>query len=358
MLPACFQQPFYRTALVFSLISGIVAFFAILLAPLLVPIIISFALYALLEPLAEFFERYGLPANASSLSVLLILTAIATVGISLLLPHLSAQLSLLQDQLPGIWETVTSASYSLNQYIVKSSGIDMKPEDLIPQFISQANEWGKTALLEGSNIVVSLTLVLILIPIFTFFLIRDFRTFRNRLLDCLPNAYFESGWLIYYRVAHQLQAYIRGIMIQSGIMSVITTAGFYAIGLESAFLAGLLAGLLNLIPYIGPLLAMILPVLIALGHVPLDLWLPGAAIAVILIAQIIDNVLVIPSVVANSVNLHPLAVITGIIISGNLFGFIGMVVAIPIISSANIIFCGLYQGIKTRDRRKKEVTSL
>ncbi|HED33362.1 MAG TPA: AI-2E family transporter [Gammaproteobacteria bacterium] len=354
MLPIFFQHPLYRTALVFSLISATIAFFAILLAPLLVPIIISFALYALLEPVAGFFERYGLPANASSLSVLFLLVAIAALGISLLLPHLSSQLSLLQVQLPGIWETITSASYNLNQYIIKSSGIDMKPGDLMPHFIAQANEWGKTALLEGSNIVVNFTVVLILIPVFTFFLIRDFRTFRNRLLDRLPNAYFESGWLIYYRVAHQLQAYIRGIMIQSGIMSIITTIGFYAIGLESAFLAGLFAGVFNLIPYIGPLLAMILPVLIALGHAPMDLWLPGAAITVILIAQIIDNVFVIPSIIADSVNLHPLAVITGIIISGNLFGFTGMVVAIPVISSANIIFCGLYQGIKTRDKRKKK----
>ncbi len=355
MLTTFFQHPFYRTALIFSAISGTISLFAILLAPLLVPIIISFALYALLEPVADFFERYGLTANLSSLSVLLLLVTIAATGISLLLPHLSSQLSLLQVQLPAVWDTITSASNNLNQYIVKSSGIDVTPVDLMPHFIGQANEWGKMALLEGSNIVVSFAFVLILIPIFTFFLIRDFRTFRNRLLDRLPNAYFESGWLIYYRVAHQLQNYIRGIMIQSGIMSTITTAGFYAIGLESAFLAGLLAGIFNLIPYIGPLLAMILPILIALGHAPVDLWLPAAAIAIILIAQVIDNVFVIPSIIADSVNLHPLAVITGIIISGNLFGLIGMVVAIPVISSANIIFCGLYQGIKTRGRKKQKV---
>jgi len=81
---------------------------------------------------------------------------------------------------------------------------------------------------------------------------------------------------------------------------------------------------------------------------PIEIWLIGAAISVILVAQIIDNLVVIPSVIANAVNLHPLIVIVGIIVFGNLFGFIGMVIAIPVISTANIIYTGLYQGIKTR----------
>ncbi|VAW70547.1 hypothetical protein MNBD_GAMMA09-2215 [hydrothermal vent metagenome] len=342
------QKPGVRTFLIFMAICSVIAILALLLAPLLVPIIISFALYALLEPVSEIFERYGLSRNASSLSVLLILVALGAAGSWLVLPHLSSQLSALQLQLPVVWHTIINTGNDFSQHIVSLLGFNLPSKELMPHFFRQANEWGKMVLIEGSNMIISLSLLLVLVPIFTFFLIRDFRKFRNQLLDKLPNATFETGWLIYYRVAHQLQEYIRGIMIQSGIMSVITTAGFYAIGLESAFLLGLLAGMLNLIPYIGPLFAMVLPVLLAFGHTPVDLWLAGAAISVILAAQIIDNVIVIPSVIASSVNLHPLVVITGIIVCGNLFGFIGMVLAIPVISSANIIYCGLYQGIKTR----------
>jgi len=127
-----------------------------------------------------------------------------------------------------------------------------------------------------------------------------------------------------------------------------TSIGFYIIGLDSPILLGATAGVLNLIPYIGPLLAMVLPILLALSNVPIELWLIGAAISVIVIAQLIDSTIVIPSVIANAVNLHPLIVITGIIVFGNLFGFIGMVVATPTLATANIIYRGLYQGIKTR----------
>ncbi len=349
------QHPLSRTLFIFSAISTIIILFAILLAPLLIPIIISFALYALLEPISEIFERHGLSRNASSLSVLLILVAVASLCVSLFLPHLSAQLSSLQSQLPIVWQTITTMGNDISQHIVSSLGLEMQSSGITQHFFSQANDWGKTALIEGSNVLISLSILIILVPIFTFFLIRDFRNFRNHLLDKLPNSSFEMGWLIYYRVARQLQEYIRGILIQSGIMSVITTIGFYAIGLDSPLLLGLVAGMLNLIPYVGPLLAMVLPVLLALGHSPIELWLVGAAVSVILIAQIIDNIIVIPAVVANAVNLHPLVVIVGIIVFGNLFGFIGMVVAIPVISTMNIIYCGLYQGIKTRYDLKLKV---
>jgi len=348
MLQTLIHHPLSRTLFVFSMIFTAITLLAILLAPLLIPIIISFTFYALLEPISEKFERHGLSRNASSLSVLLILVAIGALCISLVLPHLSSQLSILQSQLPVVWQSITTMGNDISQHIATSLSLDIQSSGLTQHFFTQVDEWGKAALIEGSNMLISLSVLLVLVPIFTFFLVRDFRTFRNNLLDKLPNSSFEMGWLIYYRVAHQLQEYIRGIMIQSAIMCVITSIGFYMLGFDSPFLLGIVAGVLNLIPYVGPLLAMVLPVLLALGHVPVEFWLVGAAISVILIAQLIDNVIVIPAVIANAVNLHPLVVIVGIIVFGNLFGFIGMVVAIPVISTMNIIYCGLYQGIKTR----------
>ncbi len=348
MLQNLINNPLARTTFLFTIIVLIFSFLALLLAPLLVPIIISFALYALLEPLSSIIERRGLSRNIASLSVLLLLVLIASLIISLLMPHLSTQLSELQEQLPVIWNTLLGFAQQMNDYLAHSIGIDLGEKNINQPFFDNANEWGKTALIEGSNILISFSLLMVLVPIFTFFLIRDYRNLRNYLLDKLPNNSFELGWLIYHRVAHQLQEYIRGIMIQSGIMSIMTTTGFYIIGINSPILLGIVAGILNLIPYVGPLLALALPLLLILGQAPLDLWMLGAAVSVILIAQLIDNVIVIPSVIANAVDLHPVIVIIGIIIFGNIFGFIGMVIAIPAISTANIIFKGLFQGLKSR----------
>jgi putative permease len=342
------NHPLARTTVLFSIIMFVFSFFALLLAPLLVPIIISFAFYALLEPFSSIIERKGLSRNTSSLSVLLLLLLGAALVSSLVLPHLSSQLSELQNQLPVIWNSLLDFAKQMNDYVARSIGIDLGEKEFNQPFFDNANEWGKKALIEGSNILISFSLMMVLVPIFTFFLIRDYKNLRNQLLDMLPNNSFELGWLIYHRVAHQLQEYIRGIMIQSGIMSIMTTIGFYIIGINSPILLGIVAGLLNLIPYVGPLLAMTLPLLLILGQSPLDVWMLGAAVSVILTAQLIDNVVVIPSVIANAVDLHPVIVIIGIIIFGNVFGFIGMVIAIPAISTANIIFKGLFQGLKSR----------
>lgn len=351
MLQPLLLHPFTRTSLLFTLILSITALLAYLLAPLLIPIIISFALYALLEPLTSMIERRGFSRNSASVSVLLLMVLLAALSLALLLPRLSTQLEQLHSQLPLIWHTLMAFAQQLTESVAQSIGLNLNTGNITEPFFSEADDWGKTALIEGSNMLISFTVLLVLVPIFTFFLVRDYRSIRNHLLDALPNSSFELGWLIYHRVAHQLQEYIRGIMIQSGIMTINTSIGFYVIGLDSPILLGLIAGILNLIPYVGPLLAMVLPVLLALGHTPLELWLVGAAVGVILIAQLIDNVLVIPSVIANAVNLHPMVVIVGIIIFGNLFGFIGMVVAIPVISTCNIIFRALLQGMRSRQAR-------
>lgn len=348
MLAYIIKHPLGKTSLLFILICSIIFLLAGLLAPLLVPIIISFALYAILEPISTLIERLGLSKNNASLSVLLLLVAIGSLCTSLLLPQFSTQLSSLQTQIPHIWQTITAYGNDITQQLIKSIGLDTQASKLTEHILNQTSNWGKNALIEASNILISFSLLVILIPLFTFFLIRDYKKFRNFILDKLPNSSFEMGWRIYFQVAHQLQEYIRGIMIQSIIMSIITTIGFYIIGHDSPLLLGVTSGVLNLIPYVGPLLAMILPVLLAIGQTPLEPWLLGASISVILTAQIIDNVLVIPSVIASAVNLHPLFVIIGIIVFGNIFGFLGMVVAIPVISSLNIIFSGLYQGIQNR----------
>ena len=354
MLQTVIDHPLSKTLVIFSAICSIIILLAFLLSPLLVPIIISFALYVLLEPASETFERMGLSRNAASLTVLLILVAVGAIFVLLVLPLLTNQLSDLQSQLPVVWQSITHIGSDFSQHIMSSLGLDVHSTGITQHFFDQANDWGKTALIEGSNVLINISVLLVLVPIFTFFLVRDFRKFRNQLLDKLPNSSFEIGMLIYHRVGHQLQDYIRGILIQSGIMSVITSIGFFAIGIDAPILLGVIAGMLNLIPYVGPLLAMVLPVLLALAHAPVDIWLVGAAILVILVAQIIDNVVVIPSVIAKSVSLHPLAVIIGIIVFGNLFGFIGMVLAIPALSTANIIYAGLYQGIRTRHELKQQ----
>lgn len=339
------NKPLIRSLLIFSMILFMASISAYLLAPLLIPIILSFALYALFDPISNMLQRKGLNDSLSALMVLVLLVLISIIGVSIVFPMLAEQLLVLQTKMPKLWDFINDFSIQIRD-LLTSYGLNFDPNAITKPIMNMSSAWGKDAVIRLSNLLIDMTVTVILVPLFTFFLIRDYKGLRNKALDLLPNTSFELGWLIYYRVAKKLQEYIRGIMMQSGIMAIVTAIGFYFVGLESPVLLGTIAGLLNLIPYVGPLLAMIPPIIIALGAPAFDPVLIAAAISVIIAAQLIDNILVVPAVIANAVNLHPITVIVGIIIFGNFFGFIGMIVAIPALATSNIIMSGLRHGLK------------
>ena len=339
------DKPLIRSLLIFSLILFGAGVSAYLLAPLLIPIILSFALYALFDPISNMLQRKGLNDSLSALLVLCLLVLISILGISIVFPMLAEQLLILQTKMPKLWDFLNNFSNHVKE-LLNSYGINFDPSAITQPIMNMSSTWGKDAVIRLSNMLIDMTVTVILVPLITFFLIRDYKSLRNKALDLLPNKSFELGWLIYYRVAKKLEEYIRGIMMQSGIMAIVTSIGFYIAGLESPVLLGTIAGLLNLIPYVGPLLAMIPPIIIALGAPVFDPVLIAAAIGVIIAAQLIDNIIVVPAVIANAVNLHPITVIVGIIIFGNFFGFIGMIIAIPALATSNIILTGLRNGLK------------
>ena len=338
-------MPLLRSLIIFSAIISVAALFAYLLAPLLIPIILSFALYALFDPVSNFLQSKGINDSMSAILVLILLVVICIIGISIVFPMLAEQALLLQAKIPKLWEFLSGFSIQI-QNLLNGYGIKFDPDAITKPLMSSSSDWGKDAVIRLSNLLIDMTTTVILVPLFTFFLIRDYKQLRNKALDLLPNKSFELGWLIYYRVAKKLEIYIRGIMMQSGIMAIVTSVGFYLCGLESPILLGTIAGLLNLIPYVGPLLAMVPPIIIALGAPAFEPTLIAAAIGVIIAGQLIDNVIVVPALIANAVNLHPITVIVGIIVFGNFFGFIGMIIAIPALATSNIILTGLRNGLK------------
>ena len=315
-----------------------------LLKPVLIPFILSLALYVLFEPINIALLRRGVSASQSAIVVVVIILLILYAFVSVVLPMLSEQFYLLLERLPAITSSVEQLGNNLSQQI--NVAFDM--QDFFHKIEEYFHQSFSTIFFHGSSFLVSVATVFLMIPIFTFFLLKDFQQIRNALLATLSNQTFELGWVIYRRVAKKLQVYMRGLMLQSFIVALVCTGGFIFLGLESPLLLGILAGLFNIIPYVGPLFAMVLPVLTVMSQVPLEPLMIAAAIGVILLSQLIDNVLVIPLVIADAVNLHPLIVIVGLIIFGSYFGLLGMLVAIPVLATANIILQGLNRGLQVQ----------
>ncbi len=335
---------------VLSVIGGIVLAAFYLLSSVLLPIIISFTLYALLQPFTNYLVRKNINHSAAIIFMLILMLTASILAISFALPQLLKQAAFLKNKMPGIFSHLEGLLNVYSQKFADITGIEFNVSDVVVSILAQSSSLGNDLLLKISEQVFAITLSLILVPLLTYFILKDFKQVRNKALNWLPNSSFELGWLIYHRVTRQLILYTRGVMIQSFIMAAVATTGYFIIGLDMPILLGTLTGLLNLIPYIGPLISMFLATIVAAAVTPFDPSLIYMAIAVVVVAQVVDNVVVIPSVIANAVDLHPVLAIVGIIIFGNLFGTIGVILAIPAMAAIKIIQNNLYSDIYN-DRR-------
>lgn len=350
MMPSS-SSPYIQTFKLFAIFVGVCLASFYLISSVLLPVIISFTLYALFEPATLYLVRHGVNHSLSILIVLMILLATSFIAIGFALPQLFDQIGLLQSRLPQIVTQLENLLAGIGEQISAKFGAKMNFSQITASFMSQTASLGQAALIEISNRLLNIVIIFILVPFLTYYLLRDFKALRNRMMNWLPNSSFELGWLIYHNVTEQLKAYTRGVMLQSLIMATVCSIGFSIIGLDIPLLLGCITGILNLIPYIGPLIAIMLSLVVGAAMTPFDPSILYLSVAVVIVAQIIDNVVVIPAVIANAVNLHPVQVILGIIIFGSLFGTLGVILAIPAIAAAKIVFNNLYADILNDSRR-------
>jgi predicted PurR-regulated permease PerM len=336
------RSPVTQALLGYLLIIAILFALLFLLRPILLPLILSVLIAALLEPQVSRLVRMGL-SDSLAISLLLVLTvSLVVVFIYWIGPVLMEQMVSLKSRLPQMLSGLNVLLQDLNARLqgTLGSGIDLAAG--LKGMLGKLDAWLSGLIVVIASGLAQGIIALLLVPIITFFLLRDYRRTRNALISLLPNSSFEKGCLIYFQVTRQLQRYMRGVLIQSVIIAALASIGFYAIGLEMALLFGLLCGAFNLIPYVGPLLSAIPPMLLLMGASPVEPQMFVYVIAVVLVVQALDNLVVVPVFIASTVDLHPLLVMLGVIVAGSLFGFWGMLLAIPFMAASKILIRDLY----------------
>ena len=345
------RSPHLQTLKLLAIVIAVCLASFYLISPVLIPVIIAFTLYALFQPAVSYLVRHNVNHSLSIIIVLVLLLISSTLIIGLALPALVEQVSLLQARLPQISAQLERLLTEVGEGMSAQVGADIDTSKITMSFLSKSASLGQAALINVSNGLFNFVIIFILVPFLTYYLLKDFKRVRNRLMNWLPNSSFELGWLIYYNVSTQLQAYTRGVMLQSLIMATFCAIGFSIIGLDIPILLGAITGLFNLVPYIGPLISIVLALLVGAAMTPLDPSILYLSVIVILCAQAFDNAVVIPSVVANAANLHPVQAILGIFIFGALFGTIGIILAVPAIAACKIVFRNIYADMANASLR-------
>ncbi|MCH7721095.1 MAG: AI-2E family transporter, partial [Planctomycetes bacterium] len=205
---------------------------------------------------------------------------------------------------------------------------------------------GTTDVLEGLlEGVASGLMLVVVVPFVAFFFLREGRRMTHVMVELVPNAYFELCLNLIHQINGQIGGYIRGQMLAVTIVATLAVSGLSLIGVPYALPVGVLAGLANMIPYLGPLIGIVAASIVALatlGGIPMVI----KVIVVFLIIQLLDNVVIQPLVVARSVDLHPLIVLTVVLIGSDQMGIVGMLVAVPLTGILKVSAQTIYEGIK------------
>ena len=185
----------------------------------------------------------------------------------------------------------------------------------------------------------------IIVPFVAFFFMKEGRRINHGLVELVPNAYFELFLNLLHQINGQIGGYIRGQLLAVSVVASLATAGLQIIGLAYALPVGLLAGLSNMIPYVGPLIGIVSATIVAIA-IGGGTGMVTKVIILFLAIQVIDNVLIQPLVVARSVNLHPLVVLVVVMIGSDLMGLPGMLIAVPLTGILKVCAQTIYEGVK------------
>ena len=162
---------------------------------------------------------------------------------------------------------------------------------------------------------------------------------KKAFIQIVPNRFFEVALVLIQGLDRQLGDYLRSRLIQTIILSIVAAIGYWILGLRFAILIGIIAGLANLIPYIGPFIGAIPAIIVVfLGSSRFGLgWSLLAVIILTLVIQIIDNAIITPLVIGKSVELGPVTTIVVVLLGEQLLGLIGLLMAVPIAAMCKLI---------------------
>jgi predicted PurR-regulated permease PerM len=293
----------------------------------------------LCRPLRIAARKVAIPRTLAIILSYLIIVAAIVVGIYLLAPSLGSQFPEFTEQARVYWTAVGAKTQGWVEYF-RSHRMPGPLLDAIngaiPSVIEKVSQTVSVVLASIAGWVIYIPW-LILIPILSFFFLKDAETFRRSALQMLPRGRWRwRGDEFFQDINSTLAAYIRAQLTACLIIGIICTLGFTVLGLPSPLVLGVIAGVFEFIPLVGPLAVAIVAALVAMLHAgPFAAFLVLAFLAVLRIAQ---DYFIYPRLIGQGIHLHPLAVIIAILSGAELAGVAGIFLAIPVVAILTVSY--------------------
>ena len=335
---------------VLKFVAGIVAFvLSVLLLwyfrDIVTYIVIAAVLSLMLSPVKRFFKNLGigkikLGDTLSSLITIIGFILIISAFISLFIPLILDQARIIssinyQDIDTNLAEPISKLNDFAAKYRISTNetpfveGVIFKARNLLGSE-NVINFFNSILGFTGNFLITAFSVIFIL-----FFFLRDEELFGSLLRAASPDQYDSQVSNILTKANYYLKRYFLGILLQISLVTIIITVGMLILGIENALLIGFFAGIVNLIPYVGPFIGALFGLYVGITtNLDLDFYaqtlpLGGGILVVFLISQATDNILLQPLIHSNTVKAHPLEIFVVILIAAKLGGALGMIIAIP-----------------------------
>ena len=306
---------------------------AYLLRGILLPFVAGMAVAYVLDPICDWLERHGCSRNWATIIVSIGFGIVVLIALLLLVPVLEGQIIDFAGRLPSYVDGVLNRVLPQLQTAAQRLGFgDLS--DLRSSAAAQVGSivgWIGGALarvLSSAGAFANLLSLLFITPVVAFYLLRDWDRLVRQIDSLLPRRHRDTVRAQLLEINRNLAGFARGQASVCLVLAVFYATGLSLIGLEFGLVVGLGIGVLSFIPYVGSIIGLITAVGIALAQFPS--WGPvGLVLGLFALGQILEGYVLTPRLVGNRVGLHPVWVIFALLAGGALFGFVGLLLAVP-----------------------------
>lgn len=339
------MEPKNKRLLIAFLISlGVALVFLYLARRVMTPFFIAFALAYLLDPLVDKMEQWKLSRTLAVVLLLSLFFMMMLAGTAILVPLFRVQIEQLAANLPNYLKTLQDWGRPLIESIAwiepdkiqavaqeelkKMGELPMKILGNLTEFV-----WSSLSSLFNAILV---AVNLFIIPVAMFYLLRDFDSINKKIVNMVPLRLREQFVDIFKEIDRVLSRFIRGQLMVATLMAGLYSAGLFACGTPMSLFVGILAGYANLVPYLGLVFGFV-PAAV-LTYLQFQEWGPVlGVVAVFGVVQMLESMVITPRVVGDQVGLHPVAIMLAVLVGAELFGLLGVFLAVPVAAVINVL---------------------
>ena len=313
-----------------------------LLSDVLLPFVAGMTLAYLLNPIALRAERLGIPRAASALLIVTVVIVVLVVFAILIAPIVSDQLTAFIDSLPGYAEKLQSLITDPGRpWLAKLFGGRLPTSGgSISALVSQSSGFITAfgaSLWSGGKTLFSILSLLVITPVVAFYLLLDWDRVLTTVDGWIPLPHRDTVRGLAREINDAIAGFMRGQAVICLILAAFYAIGLTLTGLNSGFLIGLITGLISFIPYVGALTGFLAAGIVALAQFWPNFTAIAMVVVVFLIGQALEGYVLSPNLVGAKVGLHPVWMMFALIAFGYLFGFVGLLIAIPLAATIGVL---------------------